>query len=584
MKNWILAFALFLLGTSVGAQAPQSFKYQAVARDGSGNVLTSRNVSFKISILKGSTSGAVSYSETHKTTTNAYGLANLEIGKGTPVSGNFANINWASGSYFVKVELDPNGGSAYQNMGTSQLLSVPYALHAKTVEENDDADADPNNEIQALQLSGTQLTLSKNGGTVNLPSSGGGDNWGTDFVHSNATLSGNGTTSTPLKIAQQSAINGQVLKWNGSTWEPSFDDAGLWASNGNKIFYSGENVGIGYSNPYYTLELKNDGDVCAQKFFTSTSGTTVNDGFGISLYKSLNAEIFNYENGDILFGTNSTNRMTILANGNVYFDKKVGIGVLSPVSKLDLYDGSVCRERFFTASTGKTENDGLSICIYDGTKNAEIFNHENGEISFGTNSTYRMTILSDGNVNVFKRLLIGSYGVPAAGLELKGSGFPDSFVYIESDAGQDAGLRLYEGATAKWHIFNSSTQGGLMIYNSEATPAIFAKQSNSYVGIGTTNPTYPLHVNGDAAKTSGTTAWVISSDRRLKNILGNYEKGLDEITALQPIKFKYKEDNPRNLPTNTELVGFIAQDVQKVFPEAVNQGEDGYLDFQYTLH
>ena len=169
--------------------------------------------------------------------------------------------------------------------------------------------------------------------------------------------------------------------------------------------------------------------------------------------------------------------------------------------------------------------------------------------------------------------------VPNAGLHLKGAGYPGSFMFIESSTGQDAGIRLYEGTTAQWHIFNNSAAGGLQIYNSGASTAIFAKQSNSYVGIRTTNPTYALHVNGDAAKTNGSTAWIISSDKRLKDIHGTYENGLYEILALQTIRYNYKKDNPRQLPSEIEQVGFIAQDVQKIFPEAVNVQEDGYLDF-----
>ena len=99
-------------------------------------------------------------------------------------------------------------------MGTSQLLSVPYAQHALTVENDnvDDADNDPSNEIQTLELSGYDLTLSKGGGTVTLPLTDLGDNWGTQTVQTDATLEGNGTSTLPLKIAFQSALAGQTLK------------------------------------------------------------------------------------------------------------------------------------------------------------------------------------------------------------------------------------------------------------------------------------------------------------------------------------------------------------------------------------
>lgn len=90
-------------------------------------------------------------------------------------------------------------------------------------------------------------------------------------------------------------------------------------------------------------------------------------------------------------------------------------------------------------------------------------------------------------------------------------------------------------------------------------------------------PQYTLEIDGAAGMSSGT-AWTTTSDRRLKNIDGPYEKGLADIIKLDPVLFNYKKDNPRHHASDTEYVGFIAQDVQKIFPEAVNVGDDGYLD------
>jgi len=129
MKTIVILVIIFL-GLSLSAQTPQAIKYQAVARDGAGNVLSGKDVTFRISFLQGSISGLNVYSETHSKTTNAFGLVDLEIGLGTPVSGSFTGINWGADTYFVKVEMDPSGGASYQWMGTSQLLSVPYALYA----------------------------------------------------------------------------------------------------------------------------------------------------------------------------------------------------------------------------------------------------------------------------------------------------------------------------------------------------------------------------------------------------------------------------------------------------------------------
>jgi hypothetical protein len=231
MKTTFL-FALFcLLWINILAQFPDAFKYQAVIRDASGGIIADKVVFFKISILSGGVTGTVVYKENHTDCqTNAFGLVDIEIGKGASELGTFSSINWGSGSYFMKVEIFPTGATGWQEMGTTQLLSVPYALYAKDVQNKEDADADATNELQKISISGTVLTLDKGGQSVTLPSSGGGDNWGSQVVATDATLAGNGTTATPLKIAPAGATSGQVLKWNGTSWKPAADEMGSGGS------------------------------------------------------------------------------------------------------------------------------------------------------------------------------------------------------------------------------------------------------------------------------------------------------------------------------------------------------------------
>jgi len=123
----VVQFSLF----TVHAQAPQAFNYQAVARDVSGNVLPNQVLGIRVSIHLGSATGAVSYSETFAPTTNEFGLFMLAIGTGTIVDGQFDTIAWGKNQYWMQVEMDPAGGATYTDMGTSQLLSVPYAMHAE---------------------------------------------------------------------------------------------------------------------------------------------------------------------------------------------------------------------------------------------------------------------------------------------------------------------------------------------------------------------------------------------------------------------------------------------------------------------
>ncbi len=174
MKKVLLTVAMFIaLSASVSAQSPNEFNYQAVARDASGNVIANQSVGVQISIIATDpTTGTTVYTETHTVNTNDFGLLNFTIGSGTVTAGDFTTIDWGNDAHFVEVSMDLTGGTTYTVMGTQQLVSVPYALHAETAgsvanDLVDDADADPANEIQDISLSGTDLTITS-GSTVDL--------------------------------------------------------------------------------------------------------------------------------------------------------------------------------------------------------------------------------------------------------------------------------------------------------------------------------------------------------------------------------------------------------------------------------
>ena len=131
MKKLLTIIVAVLLFAGTYAQSPQKMSYQAVVRDASNALVTSHAVGMQISILQGSETGTPVYVETQTPTTNANGLVSIEIGGGTPVTGAFAEIGWSTDTYLIKTETDPSGGTTYTITGTSQILSVPYALYAK---------------------------------------------------------------------------------------------------------------------------------------------------------------------------------------------------------------------------------------------------------------------------------------------------------------------------------------------------------------------------------------------------------------------------------------------------------------------
>lgn len=168
----LLALLFVAISAATFAQAPQGINYQAVIRDNGGAVLANQAVGMKVSILQGSPSGTAVYEESFSPTTSQFGLVNVVIGQGTVISGDFTTIDWSAGPYYAEVSADETGGTSYSVLGTQQLMSVPYSLYAETAENvtNDqvnDADADPNNEIQDISLTGTDLTIS-GGSTVDL--------------------------------------------------------------------------------------------------------------------------------------------------------------------------------------------------------------------------------------------------------------------------------------------------------------------------------------------------------------------------------------------------------------------------------
>ena len=168
-KTTLFLSAVLLSVGALFAQTPQKISYQTVVRDASGDPLLNQTIDLRFSIHQGSAGGTVVFEEEFTgISTNDHGLATVSIGTGTPVTGTLANVDWSSNSYFLEVELDETGSSGYTVMGTSQILSVPYAMHATTADSVDDADADPTNEIQDLDLAGNTLSLTDDATTVDL--------------------------------------------------------------------------------------------------------------------------------------------------------------------------------------------------------------------------------------------------------------------------------------------------------------------------------------------------------------------------------------------------------------------------------
>jgi len=164
LKSALFVTFIWITITSNAQSAYEGIRYQAILRDASGSIVGAKEVYLRLTIYQKGDLGN-GYIETHATSTNALGLINLTIGNGIPNQNTFSSVDWGKNTstpFFIKVEFSDNGGVTFLTFGESQLLSVPYAMYAKNVENADDADADPLNEIQDLSLSGNILEISMN--------------------------------------------------------------------------------------------------------------------------------------------------------------------------------------------------------------------------------------------------------------------------------------------------------------------------------------------------------------------------------------------------------------------------------------
>jgi len=130
MKGILFTMLTLFLGLQLTAQSPDLINYQAIARSTTGSILANQTIGLRMSIIPGSASGTAVYTEVHTVTTDAYGSFRLLLGGGTVTSGMFAGIDWGTSNHFLQIEMDAAGGSNYVQMGTTQLVSVPYAKYA----------------------------------------------------------------------------------------------------------------------------------------------------------------------------------------------------------------------------------------------------------------------------------------------------------------------------------------------------------------------------------------------------------------------------------------------------------------------
>ena len=224
-KFFLVSFGLAFIISQLVAQVPQGINYQTVVRNSSGQLVKDQAVSLKFSIHLNSATGQEVYSEKHVKTTNQFGIVNLHIGKGTVLSGDFETINWGGGKMFLKTFLDLSGGDSFTEMGTAEMVSVPYALYAGSIYVNYSNDT--------LYIGNQAIYLPSGGGgsTGNTVTDYDGNVYGTVIIGTQTWLDEN------LKSAHYSdgtAITGVFDYNNNATISASYGKLYTWdaAMNG----------------------------------------------------------------------------------------------------------------------------------------------------------------------------------------------------------------------------------------------------------------------------------------------------------------------------------------------------------------
>ncbi len=675
MKKVLLVCVLALYTLVFQAQSPDLLNYQGIARSSTGAALQNQAISLRISINQTTATGTTVYQETHSVTTNNFGLFSVQVGNGTVVSGNISTITWGSNPYFMAVEMDPAGGTAYTAMGTQQLISVPYALYAKTSGSSTPGPTGPQGPTGAQGAMGATGVQGPTGPQGAAGATGAQGPTGPQGAAGATGATGAQGATGATGLLQNGTAAGQTAYWNGTAWVVN-----------NNLYNNGGNIGINTPNPTTAklvisgtagqpgLDMSTTDQYANMRVIQNTNSTIdkniylgIGSGVGSQLRLfSNNKETVRVTGDSVGIRTTTpiapldvngkTRSTTLLIHGreavsiqgaHIMWNKVNGTGMTDFINQIGI--GSTGGFRFSESTTGDVQTElmriqgngnvgigtaspnaplqfgnGLSnrkIVLYENFNNdhqiygfginsnilryqtADISTHHafyagvnsttsnelmriqgNGNVGIGTSAPATKLDINGATANTLIRVLSGgsaAYSGVSIGRTAEESVWAiASFALAFSDFAStgDAVLRSNTGNL----ILTARSTSGSVIFGTGASDSEKMRvTTNGRVGIGTASPGGLFELSLDQGRKPSTSTWTITSDERLKTINGAYTKGLNEVLQLQPVTYNYKNVGERTFKEevlNTEAVGFSAQQVQKVFPEAVGTDEDGYLN------
>ncbi len=555
MKH-ILSFLLVLLATTglVQAQAPPSFNYQGVARNTFGTVINNRPIALRMSIRDLSANGSVVYSETHAVNTDQYGVFALQVGRGNVVSGTFATIPWAVGTKFLQVEMDPNGGSTFLQMGTSQLVSVPFALVAGGAPPIGPAGGDllgstyPNPVIAPLAVTSAKIsfpvvkTQSDAGALIDMTNSGAGPgisgtNTGTGFGGlfqvNNAASTADGLRATTNGTGASWAIRGISTGTNGAglfqqtnaantsnnlqSNQAGLGRAGLFnatnaASTVNAVDINVAGTGFALraaSTNAVPRALQTAGGVQLTGIGEAAGRVLISDAAGNATWQTVGGSGAVTGSGTLEFLPKWTPSGTQLGN-SLLFDNgnSIGLGTTTPTHRLNVsHSGST--------GIGVTSSAGFSVVDIDAASGDAALRFAKAGVNqwnmrnrpaddylefFELGGGGSRMVIQDGTGNVG----IGETANPSYKLDVLHGGSTGarirssaSFSVVDIDAQSgDAALRFVKAGVNQWNIRNRPADDYYEIFELGGGGSRFVIQDGTgNVGIGeTAAPSYKLDV------------------------------------------------------------------------------------------
>ncbi|MBL7773880.1 MAG: hypothetical protein JNM95_13530, partial [Chitinophagaceae bacterium] len=460
---------------STFAQVPQKFNYQGVARTEQGDPIKNQNLKLKIAVLPTDDATVSEYEEIQTVKTNEFGLYTLQIGNGEAVLGDMKTVKWETGNKYIRVAIDPKGGNDFTVIGTSQLLSVPYAIYADKAG-------------QARETVGGHTGDTRSGAVSTSATGTGTVNYLTKFTAANTIYNSqifdNGTnigigTAAPLSRMHitTSAGNQEHLRMenlSSTSW-------------GKFIFYNDVNAN------YHTFT----------KYGSAVAG---NYGGASTLFPYANLLVFGSNNSPTVMANGHNIGFATVNGGTAYFKfigmqstGNVGLGGNStPITSIHINrtDATGDTVKITNNTTGHTATDGLDIRTTGNT--AQIINRESSTLAFGTNNTVGMTMDASNNVGIGTTTPSAKLDVNSTtNYPMRVNGTSPMYMGLYESGSYRGYLGSYSGnATDVDFGTGAGNTTGAVHLTLQATPKLTVA-SNGNVGLNNTNPASRLTVGNE---------------------------------------------------------------------------------------